>query len=222
MKRRAAKGSIAAPQLPASAAMPTLKDAALEDGASFTQLVLADCDFSGVVAEDVSLDRVLCQRVRFGQVALPLAQLLDVRFDSCDLAGSVWEKTHVRRTELVGCRAIGLTFSNASLDDVRFERCNAEQARFWTSTFRAARFEQCVLREASFAESDLSGVVFRGCDLTNADLRGTKLTGADLRGSTIEGVRIGIKELEGAIIEPAQIVHLAGLLGVTVRDLEDS
>jgi uncharacterized protein YjbI with pentapeptide repeats len=221
VRRRAAKGALAPPQLPAPTTMRTLTDVMLEDGVSLAQVILTDCDLSGARAEDVALDRVLCQRVRLGQANLALAQLLDVRFDACDLAGSAWEKAHVRRAELLGCRAIGLTFSDASLDDVRFVRCNGEQARFWSSTFRAARFEQCVLREASFAESDLSGVVFRGCDLTGADLRGAKLVGADFRGSTIDGLKIGIRELEGAIIEPTQIVHLAGLLGVTVRELGD-
>jgi uncharacterized protein YjbI with pentapeptide repeats len=67
----------------------------------------------------------------------------------------------------------------------------------------------------------LAGVVFRNCDLTNADLRNTTLRGTDLRGSTLTGMQVGAKELRGAIIDPTQAVHLARLLGVTVRALDD-
>jgi hypothetical protein len=35
------------------------------------------------------------------------------------------------------------------------------------------------------------------------------------------GMQVGAKDLRGAIIDPMQAVHLARLLGVTVRALDD-
>lgn len=185
---------------------------------SFADVTLRECAMTGQRAEDLLLDRVVCQRVRLGECQLTLAQLIDVRFEGCDLAGGVWEQPELRRVEFEGCRALGLTLTNASLDDVRFQRCNAEHLRLWSSSLRSVRFEHCVLRQASFVESDLSGTVFWRCDLTGADLRGTKLAGADLRGSTLAGAQLGIAEIRGAIIDPAQAVHLAALLGVSVQE----
>jgi uncharacterized protein YjbI with pentapeptide repeats len=182
------------------------------------ELTLRDADLSGQVAEDALLDRVVGLRVRLGECHLTLAQLLDVRLEGADLAGGVWEKPHLRRVEIDGCRAIGLTLSNATLDEVRWRRCNGEHLRIWSSSLRAVRFEGCVLREASFVESDLSGAVFRRCDMSGADLRGARLAGADLRGSNLTGAQLGIAEIRGAIVDPAQAVHLAGLLGVTVEE----
>ena len=216
-RKRASRIGIAAPQLPAQLAEISALDT-LADQSGYTQQALLDCDFSQQSADDLLFEYVNCKRVSFNQTSLTLAQLFDVRLESCDLAGAEWEKAHLRRVEFSGCRLVGFRLSNASLEDVQISRCNAELSRFWSCAFKAAHFDHCVLREASFADSDLSGVIFRDCDLSQADLRNTKLKGADLRGSTITGVQVGIKELQGAIITPIQAIQLAGLLGVTVQE----
>ena len=41
--------------------------------------------------------------------------------------------------------------------------------------------------------------------------------GADIRGSKIEGVRLGVKELQGAIVDIEQAIAIARLLGVVVK-----
>jgi uncharacterized protein YjbI with pentapeptide repeats len=218
MSRRRPSQKEHGPQLSPETHATICTSADFAEQTSFVELTLRDCDLSGQSTDDLLLDRVVCQRVRLGDCQLTLAQLLDVRLDGCDLAGGTWEKPDLRRVEFLGCRTIGLALSNAYLDDVRFERCNGEYMRLWSSSLRGVRFEQCVLREGSFVDSDLSGTVFRRCDLTNADLRGAKLAGADLRGSTLSGAQVGIAEIRGAIVDPAQAVHLANLLGVTVRE----
>ena len=48
-------------------------------------------------------------------------------------------------------------------------------------------------------------------------LSDAKLAGADLRGSKIEGVRLGLKELQGAIVDMEQAIAIARLLGVVVQ-----
>jgi uncharacterized protein YjbI with pentapeptide repeats len=218
-RKRSTTAGVEPPQLPPQ--LPAIEQPeALEDGAGFAQGALHDTDFAGQSADDVLFDRVECRRVSLNGAALTMAQLLDVRFDACDLAGSDWEKAHIRRVELLGCRMVGIKLLDASVEDARFHRCNGELARFWTSHLKAVRFEHCVLREASFEGSDLSGVVFRHCDLSKADLRGTKLRGADFRGSNIEGVQVGVAELQGAILDAGQLVHVASLLGIVVKDDE--
>jgi uncharacterized protein YjbI with pentapeptide repeats len=219
-RKRSTPATITPPQLPGQLADATQLDP-LADQASYTKQALLDCDFSSQQADDVLFEQVSCTRVSFNQGQLTLAQLFDVRLDSCDLAGAEWAKAHLRRVELNACRLVGLRMSDSSLDEVLIGKSNAELARFWSCSFKAARFDHCVLREASFDGSDLSGVVFRDCDLSNADLRNTKLKGADLRGSTLNGLRVGIKELQGAIVTASQAIQLAGLLGVTVREEHD-
>jgi uncharacterized protein YjbI with pentapeptide repeats len=218
-RRSASDHSIQPPALPAQLE-PAVPDDTLADGGHFTQCALLDSHFDGQSADDVLFEQVVGKRVSLNQANLSLAQLFDVRLEACDLASSEWEKAHLRRAELDGCRLVGLRLSDARIEDVLFHKCNGDLVRVWSSVCKGVCFDQCTLREASFDGTDLSGVIFRRCDLSNADFRGTKLRGADLRGSTLEGMQVGIKELQGAIVDTAQAVRLAGLLGITVRDQE--
>lgn len=219
-RRQAASASgVQPPRLPAQLAVAPAQDL-LGDHASFTRCVLEDCRFDDQAAEDLLLEQVLGRRVSFGQTQLALAQLLDVRLDACDLAGSEWSKPHARRVEWIGCRLIGVRLVEAQIEDLLVRKCNADLARLWSSTCRRVCFDQCTLREASFEGSDLSGAIFRRCDLSKADFRGTKLSRADFRGSTIAGMQVGVKELQGAIVDSAQAIQIAGLLGITVAEEE--
>jgi uncharacterized protein YjbI with pentapeptide repeats len=218
-RKRAKHAAIAPPQFPAQLAEVSQLDT-LADQSGYTNQALIDCDFTQQSADDLLFEFVSCKHVSFNHTSLTLAQLFDVRLDGCDLAGAEWEKAHLRRVELSGCRLVGLKLSDSSLDDLLVSKCNVELARFWKCSFKAARFDHCVLREASFDGSDLSGVIFRDCDLSQADLRNTKLKGADLRGSTISGVQVGIRELQGVIVTSIQAIQLAGLLGMTIQEDE--
>lgn len=218
-KRSAVSQLIEPPQLPKHLLAETLPDQ-LVDQAGYRQCSLNECDFSNQIAADIVFDQVACKRMNLHLAELQLAQVLDVRFDTCDLAGSTWEKAHMRRVEFLGCRILGIKVSNASFEDILVHNCNAELARFWSTTFKATHFEHCSLREASFQDTNLEGVIFRDCDLTKADLRGAKLAGTDFRGSIIDGVQVGLKELQGAIIDPTQVMHIAALVGVIVKEIE--
>ncbi len=122
---------------------------------------------------------------------------------------------------MLGCRMIGMKVLDSSLEDVLFQKCNGELARFWSTSCKRIRFEQCVLREASFVDSNLTSVVFRDCDLSNADLRGAKLNGTDFRGSNISGVQVSVEALRGTVMDVAQVVQLASLLDITIKELEN-
>jgi len=219
-KRSAVNQLIEPPQLPKHLSPVETQPDQLVDQVSYRQCSMNECDFSNQIAADIVFDQVVCKRLNLHLAEVPLAQVLDVRFDTCDLAGSTWEKAHLRRVEFLGCRILGIKVSDASLEDILFHNCNAEFARFWSATFKATHFEHCSLREASFQDTNLEGVIFRDCDLTKADLRGAKLAGTDFRGSIIDGVQVGIKELYGAIIDPTQVMHIANLVGVVVKEHE--
>jgi uncharacterized protein YjbI with pentapeptide repeats len=205
------------PQLPPKPAAVTFDDERLHDQAAFTQCSLANCDLSDQSADDVLFEQALLKRVTLARTQLISAQMIDVRCEVCDFAGAEWEKTHLTRIEWTGCRLMGMKLMEAQISDAVFKECHAEFLLFWSSAFNGARFERCNLSNASFQDADLSGVVFKECDLSSADLRGAKLAGADLRGSKLDGLNVGIKELQGAIIEPAQAVQVVGLLGIMVK-----
>lgn len=217
-KRKSDTQGIHPPQLPTQHTPLGVEQ--VREQATLAQIMVVDGDLSAQETEDLLVEQVHFKRVRLPNTHFPLAQLSDVRFDTCDLAAAEWEKAHLNRVEYLGCRMIGAKLIDGKIEHTLFGDCNMELALFWNASFASVRFERCVLRNASFEGANLAGVAFRGCDLSQADLRGARLVGTDFRGSAIEGLRVGIKELQGAIIDPTQAVHLANLLGMTVREDE--
>lgn len=219
-RRRATVAGIQPPNLP-SGVTPLPSPVVLSDEDAYSAVLIADAELSGSRATDLSFDQVLCRRVRLAQAELERAQLTDVQLDTCDLAGATLTRPQLRRVVLAGCRLLGTALLDARLEHVLIQRGNGEALRCWNATLQAVRFERCSLRGASFTGSDLSGVVFQGCDLSEADFRDASLRGADLRGSTITRLQVGLRELQGAIVSPAQAVELTQLLGLVVQAEDD-
>ncbi|HEY3230578.1 MAG TPA: pentapeptide repeat-containing protein [Roseiflexaceae bacterium] len=206
-----------APQLPSRLDSSGLTAGQIDEQGSYTGLLLSSCDLSEQAAEDVTFEATLFKHVALSRTRLASLRLHDVRLDACDLAEAAWEKTLFNRVEVLGCRMVGWRASDGSLRNVLIKGCNGIGAQFWSTVFKGVRFENCILRDADFQRADLSGVVFDKCDLSNAKMSDAKLAGADFRGSKIEGVRLGLKELQGAIVDVEQAIGIARLLGVVVK-----
>ena len=219
MQSKRPKGTtgVEPPQLPKRLSPGTLPGEQLADQGSYAKLAFTNIDWSSQEADDVYFEATHFKRVILNGARLPALQIVDARFDGCDLTGTECEKGHLNRVEFFGSRLAGARLLNANIANVLFKDCSGEFAMFWESTFESVRFENCRLSEASFLGADLSGVVFDRCDLSKANLQGTTLIGADFRSSKIEGLRVGSKELQGAIISPSQAVHVVSLLGITVK-----
>ena len=216
-KRTSHSSGVEPPRLPSKPDTGGLPLEQLDDQGAYTGLLLSSCDLSEQVAEDVTFEASLFKHVGLGRTRLPSLQLHDVRLDACDLAEAEWEKPLLSRVEMLGCRMVGWRAGQGSLRNVLIKGCSAIGAQFWSTSFKNVRFDSCILRDADFQRADLSGVIFDKCDLSNAKLSDAKLVGADLRGSKIEGVRLGIKELQGAIVDVEQAIAIARMLGVVVK-----
>jgi uncharacterized protein YjbI with pentapeptide repeats len=171
---------------------------------------------------DLNIDFLGIERSQFKQLSLSRtnfrrAQLDDVSFESCDLAQAEWEQLNMRRVEFTGSRLIGWVSYNSTFQHVIFRGCNLTGAQFTRLKSKNMRFEQCILRDVDFQQADLSGVVFERCDLSFAKMSEATLAGTDFRSSIIEGVRVGIKELQGAIVDTEQAVSIARMLGLVVE-----
>jgi uncharacterized protein YjbI with pentapeptide repeats len=219
--RSVSKSGLQPPQLPKAAFADALPGEKLADHAQYTELAVSGCSLVEQAAQQVLFEQVLFRRVNLSRTRLPGVEWRDVRLEACDLSGVEWEKARLRRVELIGCRLVGAKLLDASLEDVLIRNCEGDLALFWSAAFKVARFEHSRLREASFIKADLAGVVFRDCDLSQADLREAKLAGADLRRSIIGGLQVGLRELQGVIIDPTQTAYVASLAGLVIRDEED-
>ena len=209
--------AIARPRLPLASAARSQFDEPIVDHGAYADLILSSVSLVGQTAQRPTFESVVFRNANLSATVLPGVHLRDTQLDTCDLAEAEWEHADFARVELLSCRMLGFKATEALIHDAVFKECDARYAVLFSARFKAVRFERCMLGEASFQETDLSGVIFRDCDLSQADLRGAKLAGADFRGSRVEGMRVGPADVRGAIIEPAQAIAFAGLLGLDVR-----
>jgi uncharacterized protein YjbI with pentapeptide repeats len=191
---------------------------ALEDYGEYSSLSLSGINLALPKVTNSSFERIHFRRVVFGPSQHVKLRFIDCRIESSDLSGIAWDQARFRRVEFLGCRLIGAQFLGAELEDVVFKDCSLGNAVFSLARFKAARFENCMLTQASFESADCSGVVFADCDLSQADLRQAKLGATDLRGSRLGGVQVGAPELKGAVIDSAQAIQIASLIGLIVRE----
>lgn len=216
----ASKNGIRLPQIPKP--LQPGEQTVLEDHENYSQQLFASRDFSTIQYSALAFDQVLFQRASFFQARIANLRMGDCRLERCDLSAAGWMGARLRRVEFSGCRLLGTAMAEGVLEDVLFQDCLAERANFGWTVFKGARFEKCDLRESAFLGADLKGVVFRNCDLSGADLRDAQLAGADFRGSTLDGLKVDVKDLHGAILTTLQSVQVIGLLGIQIKDLDET
>lgn len=177
----------------------------------------SDGDWTAKVLETVHFDRV-----RLARMHAERSRWLDVRLRSCDLAGACFDGSSWSRVEFEDCRLVGLQASEARFQSVRFRDCSIECAVLHLGVFESCRFENCRLVDADFDGSDHRGSRFDGCDLSGTRFTNTKLAGADLRGSALGGVLCDPVSIRGIRVGREQAPDLLWLLGVDVRDTDES
>ena len=183
---------------------------AVWEGTALAGQPLQAVSFEGCIFREVNLSRVRWERVR----------LTDVRLEGCDLSGAEWLDGSLERVEVVNCRAVGWRAPAARLRHVRFARVQAQLSVWLKADAQHFWLEDSDLTEADFMEAKLTGTVFRSCRLGRADFQKAQLQEADLRGSDLRHARLTEKELPGVLVEALQLLELAHLLGVTVRELD--
>ena len=66
-----------------------------------------------------------------------------------------------------------------------------------------------------FYGADLRAV-FSGVAITEVEMSKAKLSGADLQGSRVDGLWLAAQDIAGTIVDPAQALSFAPLLGVKI------
>lgn len=188
---------------------------------SAESVVIKESRLSGAEAPDAKIDdfridgseleRVQLAGGRFGS-----AIWKDARLVGCDLANLRAHRIALVRVELIDCRLTGLVTTALEWQDVLIRNGDLRYAQFPGGKFRNCEFDGCNWQETDFQNSDLGGCVFRSCHLSRADLRGARLQNTDFRGSDVEGMLVGMTDLRGAIVDPAQAMIFAQVLGLQI------
>jgi uncharacterized protein YjbI with pentapeptide repeats len=181
---------------------------------------MAGLDYSDLLAGGVILEQVRARKVQFLRSKMPGFRAVDSILETCEFSGADWERAFFRRVVFQGCRLLGTQMLDGVFEDVEFINCQAEGLLQVGGKYKNVRFSKCKLKKASFDGADLSGVVFDDCDLREANFHEARLVDTDFRTSEIGGLQVGVKEMQGAVIAPYQVIQVVGLLGVKVKDIE--
>lgn len=211
---------IKSPRLPKP--MPTAAPEALADHAHIFQCALNGLDYNNLLARGLILEQVRARKVQLLRSNLPGLRVVDSLMETCEMSGCEWETAFFRRVIFQGCRLMGTQILEGFFEDVEFIDCQMEELSVVSAKFKNCRFSKCAIRKASFDGADLTGVAFSDCDISEADFHLAKLIGTDFRTAKIGGLRVGVEEMRGAIIAPYQALQVVGLLGVVVKDLDES
>jgi uncharacterized protein YjbI with pentapeptide repeats len=176
-----------------------------------------DAEWTGGKAGPMHLEGCLLHRVRWTGSEFGSVTWKDVRLVGCDLANVKAHRINLVRVELIDCRLTGFAARATEWQDVLVRHSDARFAQLRGGVFRRCEFEGGDWQEADFREADLSGAVLRGCQLARADLRQARLRGTDFRKSELEEMLVGVGDLDGAMVDPAQAMVLARLMGLVIR-----
>jgi uncharacterized protein YjbI with pentapeptide repeats len=200
--------------------MPANEPEPLADHVHIFQTSLTGQDYTGLQAGGIILEQVRARKIQFLRSKIPGFRVVDSILETCEFSGADWEKAFFRRVVFQGCRLLGTQMLEGIFEDVEFINCQAEGLLMVATKFKNCRFLKCKLKKASFDGADLGAAVFDDCDLSEANFHEAKLAGTDFRTSVIGGLQVGVKEMQGAIIAPHQVLQVVGLLGVKVMDIE--
>jgi len=162
------------------------------------------------------LEACALQTVAMPGLQIRTAQWKDVRFSDCDLANVHFRLLTAIRAEFLGCRMTGLRAGDSDFQDLLLSGGDQRYSQFRMSKFKNCEFDNCDFEDADFYAADLSGCVFRRCNLRNVEMTRARLVGTDLRGSNIDGLRLTAEDVSGAVVDAAQALALAPLLGIRI------
>lgn len=214
-------------KLPAGRATPDLALDILHSTAAahvFTgpEVEVRDCILENLTLNDWSpkslvFEGCILKRVSFTRSKLTGLRLKDVRLVECDFANAEATGLTAVRVEFVNCRLTGLLAVEAECRDLLISEGDAGYSQFSFGIFKTSELNACNFAEADFHGCDLRGALLKGCEFKNVDMTGAKLEGADFRGSSVEGLVAAAPDLKGAIVDPAQAMIFAELMGLKIR-----
>ena len=186
------------------------------------EIVIRDCTIENFTLENLSaqsifLENCVLHRVSFTRSKLGGLRFKDVRMVECDFANAEALAPKMMRVEFLNCRLTGFRAPEAECRHVLISEGDAAFSQFRFGVFKTSEFISCNFSEADFHNSDLRGAILKGCDFRNTEMTGAKLEEADFRGSRVEGLLANAEDLRGAIVDPAQAMVFAELMGLKIR-----
>ncbi|HAK44291.1 MAG TPA: hypothetical protein DCM59_18395 [Clostridium sp.] len=117
----------------------------INDEDCFSNIMVLDFDMSNEGASHVEVSEAIFKNMNFRDVKFPHIELIDVRFENCDLSNSNLNNGILHRVEMINCKLIGLDLADANLQNVTFNQCNGDYSNISFSTLRNVNFIESLL-----------------------------------------------------------------------------
>jgi len=177
------------------------------DGLDFRDVDFVGQDGGGARFMDCALTGCALDETRLHHARVLDSVLTGIRGVGTDLAEST-----LRDVELVDARLGGVQLHGSVLERVLVRGGKIDYLNLRRARLKDVVFEGCVLVEPDFGAARLERVEFVDCVIKEADLTGVTLTDVDLRGAAEFSIARGVDRLAGAVISPARLGDLAGVL----------
>ena len=190
--------------------------AALAGDGDLENLRFADGELDGLSGITLDVRGCAFERCRFGDNDFMRISFVDCTFDKCEWSNARLVNAALQRVRFRGCRMTGLEIMRGALMNAAFDGCMLDYASFAECKLDRVEFSECRLRESLWSEVRLLKARFAHSDLERAQWARTPLAGLDMTTCRIGGWSISLYDLRGAKVTAAQVIELAGLLGVEI------
>lgn len=176
-------------------------------------------DWSEVGAA-VRFDHAVFKTVSFVGAELRDLDIVDCRFEDCDLSGARLDGVRGARVKFDHCRMRGVVFLEATLENVAFVDSMLDDANFRMAGLRWLRWDRCSMRGTDFLAARLVDTRFVECDLDAASVEDCQMKDVVFERGSMHDVA-GALHLRGATISPDLAVPVALSLlpaaGITIE-----
>jgi uncharacterized protein YjbI with pentapeptide repeats len=186
-------------------------------GEPIEECLIQEIDFSGKRVPSMIASNSIFDHVSFANSQIIRFRLHDVRLVKCDLSNAILRGFEAIRSEFIDCRMTGMRAVECHWEDVLIENSDLRYAQLMDGQIRSSEFKSCNMGDSDLRGANLEGATFTNAILCRADLSKARLRGTDLRGAEIESITVQPENLRGAIVNVAQAMDLARLLGLIIK-----
>lgn len=209
---------IVKPRIKPSAEYNRIRLRGLEEEDAYYDFLIDEGEVASEYARHVRLSGGQFRNVTFTDTVLESLDLVDARFENCDLSGCKFTDSRFERVEFLGCRLMGTIFSDSTFKDCRFHASKLDYAIFGFAGIKNCLFDESQMVNCNFQDADIKHSGFENSSLIRAQMSGAKLKGIDFTTCEIDGVGIRLEDLKGMIVSPVQAMELSRLMGLVIKD----
>ncbi|GIH98749.1 pentapeptide repeat-containing protein [Planobispora takensis] len=174
---------------------------------SYERVAFIDVDMTEATSRGAVFTECTFRNVRFNASTHTESAFLNCTFTRCAFFDATF----------TDCKLVGSVFDGCTFELLKVSGGDWSYTGLSGAGLLGVSFGDVRMREADLTGARCERATFRGVDLSGAWLHGADLTRCDLRGSDLSAVDPLNVTLKGAVVDLAQAVTIATVLGLDVR-----